>query len=546
MQVYKQLVKTFLSSTDVDSPRQKNQKLFYAILGFISVCFIMIPCCLLVGYLSYALALGLNGSGVGVTFLTHFIALFSVAFGISVILNVFYFSGDLPMVLPLPIPPYKLIAAKFTAAYVSESVMQFMILIAIFVGYMIGAGFGVMPIIAGVIGFITIPVAPLTYCGILCIILMGLTKWIRNKEHVRRLGMIFALFIVVAALSMVGLLKDVDFNGFAESLASGGVAFMNVMNVVFVGNFLLGKALEGSIISLLLYLLYHLFIVSLFLVIADKLYIKGVVGILSGGDGASKKRSVKGMKLRTPIKSYLVKEFRTLFRTPAFFLNCVVVNLLWPLLIYVVYVMNKESSAFDKFWVLYQTGNEGVRWVVVLAVFGLSVLLTAMNSLGSSAITREGKYYYAMKYLPISYKKQLHMKALVSIIISSVFVFAYIIALSIVLNVDNAVSWYYLLLSFMEIVFTTYFGLYLDTINPRLNWDDELNALRGNTNVFFNMAYAILIAGAFAGVAYALYRFTNIPLVAMEMVLLVVALVGDVFMVNLCIKKGSENIKEMY
>ena len=151
MQVYRKLVKTFLSSTDVDSPRQKNQKLFYAILGFISVCFIMVPCCLLVGYLSYALALGLNGSGIGVTFLTHFIALFSVAFGISVILNVFYFSGDLPMVLPLPIPPYKLIAAKFTAAYMAESVMQFMILIAIFIGYMIGAGFGVMPIITGII-----------------------------------------------------------------------------------------------------------------------------------------------------------------------------------------------------------------------------------------------------------------------------------------------------------------------------------------------------------------------------------------------------------
>ena len=546
MQVYKQLVKTFLSSTDVDSPRQKNQKLFYAILGFISVCFIMVPCCLLVGYLSYALALGLGGSGIGVTFLTHFIALFSVAFGISVILNVFYFSGDLPMVLPLPIKPYKLIAAKFTAAYVSESVMQFMILIAIFIGYMIGAGIGVMPVITGIIGFATIPVAPLTYCGILCIVLMGLTKWIRNKEHVRRLGMIFALFIVVAALSMVGLLKDVDFDGFAEALGAGGVGFMNIMNIIFVGNYLLGKALEGSIVSLLLYILYHVFIVSLFLIIADKLYIKGVVGILSGGDGASKKRNARTMKTKTPARSYLAKEFKTLFRTPAFFLNCVVVNLLWPLLIYVVYVMNSESQAFDKFWILYQTGNEGARWVVVLTVFGISVLLTAMNSLGSSAITREGKYYYAMKYLPISYKTQLHMKALVSIIISAFFCFIYIIALSIVLDIANAVSWYYLLLSLLEIIFTTYFGLYLDTINPRLNWDDELNALRGNTNVFFNMAYAILIAGAFAALAYALYVFTTIPLLFMELILIVVTIIADVIMVKICVNKGTLNIKEMY
>jgi hypothetical protein len=114
------------------------------------------------------------------------------------------------------------------------------------------------------------------------------------------------------------------------------------------------------------------------------------------------------------------------------------------------------------------------------------------------------------------------------------------------LNVDNAVSWYYLILSFAEIIFTTYFGLYLDTINPRLNWDDELNALRGNTNVFFNMAYAIMIAGAFAEIAYMLYVFTTIPLLAMEMILLVVTIVADILMVNICIKKGSENIEEMY
>nr|MCR4716221.1 hypothetical protein [Lachnospiraceae bacterium] len=343
MKVYKQLVKTFLTSTDVENPKQKNQKAFYTVLGIISVCFIMVPCCFLVGYLTYALSFGMQGSPAGVTFLVHFIGLFSVAFGISVILNVFYFAGDIPIVLPLPIPAYKLIAAKFTAAYISESVMQFMILISIVVGYMIGAGFSLWKLIVGVIGVFTIPIAPLTYCGILCIVLMGLTKWIRNKEHVRRLMMVFALIIVIVSLSMVGLLKEVDFDGFADALSNGGIAFMNVMNVVFPGNYWFGEALNGSVVAFLLYIGYHIFILALFLVVAQAFYLKGVIAIMSGGDGAKKAKN-KTMKERTVAKSYLLKEFRTLFRTPAFVLNCFFVNLLWPLLFYVIYSMQSDSS----------------------------------------------------------------------------------------------------------------------------------------------------------------------------------------------------------
>ncbi len=545
MRVYKQLVKTFLTSTEVENPRQKNQKAFYTVLGIISVCFIMIPCVLLVGYLTYALSFGLDKSPVGVTFLIHFIALFSVAFGISVILNVFYFAGDIPLVLPLPIPAHKIIAAKFTAAYISESVMQFMVLVAIAVGYMLGAGFSLWRVIVGAIGVITIPIAPLTYCGILCIVLMGVTRFIRNKTHVRRFMMFFALIIVVVSLSMVGLLKEVDFEGFANELNSGGLLFMNIMNIVFPGNYWFGEALSGSYTALLFYVLYHVFLLALFLVVAQTLYLKGVVAILSGGDGVRSGKH-KAMKARKPERSYLIKELRTLLRTPAFVLNCVFVNFLWPLLFYVVYTMQSGSSAMLKFKALYQTGNEGTRWLVTLAVVSVTALLTAMNSLGSSGITREGKYYYAMKYLPISYAKQLHIKAFVSILISTSFVWLYIVAASIAFDIDNAVSWYYMLVSLLVIVYITYRGLYLDTVNPKLNWDDELNALRGNVNVFFNMADAMLNAAILVLVFYYFYEFTKIPLTAIQLMLAVVLLFADYIIIQFTIKRGTANIEELY
>ena len=58
-----------------------------------------------------------------------------MVFGIHVILNVFYFSGDNAYILPLPISPGKVIAAKFTAALVNESVMQWIVLFSAVIGF---------------------------------------------------------------------------------------------------------------------------------------------------------------------------------------------------------------------------------------------------------------------------------------------------------------------------------------------------------------------------------------------------------------------------
>ncbi len=546
MKVYKQLVNTFLRSEDMDAPKQKKQKLFYALMGIISIVFIMIPCCALVGYLSYAFALALFGNSAGTLFVIHFISLFSVVFGINVILNVFYFAGDIEFILPLPIQPYKVIAAKFTTAYFAESVMQFIILLSAMVGYFIAAGGNILTVLYALVGVVTLPVAPLAYCGIICVVLMGLTKWIRNKEHVRKLSMIFTLIVIAAGVSCINLLKDVDMEGVANALMEGRVAFVNVMSVVFPTNALLVKSVEtGSILQFLLYILINVAVVGLFLVLAQFLYYRGVLGMSSAGGASKSGRKKRRIKARKPEVSYFFKECKVLFRTPAFFLNCIVINVLWPVLLYVIYAMQSDGGIIEHYIVMYHMGNETMKWGAVLIVLAVSVLLTAANSIASSAITREGKQYYVMKYLPVNYKKQLHIKAFLSILVSGAFVWLYIIVCSVVLDVSNATCWYYMLISILQVVFITYFGIYLDTINPKLAWDDELNALRGNTNVFFNMAYAMMISIAFAVVMLLLFMFTKLTLIILENALVLVLVAANVIMIRIVERKGVENLKEL-
>ena len=87
-----------------------------------------------------------------------------------------------------------------------------------------------------------------------------------------------------------------------------------------------------------------------------------------------------------------------------------------------------------------------------------------------------------MKYIPVEYKTQLNIKALISIIISFGFNFIYLLIICYFLEATFMDFIVFTVVSLLSCIFFTYLGIYLDTVNPKLVWEDELNALRGNEN----------------------------------------------------------------
>ena len=545
MKVYRQLVRTFMRSGEMEEPKQKKQKLFYVLLGAIAVLFVMIPCCLLVGYITYGFTLGLSGSAAGFLLMVHFVSLFSIVFGIHVILNVFYYAGDIPAILPLPIAPRTLIAAKFTAAYWNETVMQMLLLISAFIGFFAAAQEKWWMYPVAIAGILTLPLAPLLYCGVICIVMMAFVRRMRNKNTARKLSMCIVLVVMVLAVMGLGLLNGIDLQNFTQQLADSKVTFVNVMNYLFPTNWLFIKAMQSQQIGwFLLYLLANAAGIAIFLWLAQKWYMRGVLGMLEAQTGSRKVRhQKKRKKAAKPWVAYLKKEWKVLWRTPAFFTNCLIINALWPILLYVIYIMQKDSQLLQEYYLSYTLGNEGIQWLTTLFLLVFTVLVTAANSIASTGITREGRNYTFMKQIPVSYPVQLNVKAGISIIVSGGVMLIYIIALSVFLEIRNEVAWFYIVISLLEVIFITYFGLYLDTINPKLFWDDELNALRGNANVFFNMAYAMIISAIFTVAMVLFYYFTQIPLRAMEVILMFVLIVADAIMYRICITKGQKNVE---
>ena len=140
---------------------------------------------------------------------------------------------------------------------------------------------------------------------------------------------------------------------------------------------------------------------------------------------------------------------------------------------------------------------------------------------------------------------QINVKALVSIIISGSGMLLYVIAAGIFLNMGIKLMLLCCVISLLSVVFTSYFGIFMDSVNPKLVWDSELNALRGNYNIFFNLAVAILIEAAVCAGAYLTFRFTAVGSLMIIILLLILLMVLTAVSYLLCSTKAVKNIDRL-
>lgn len=553
MKMYLNLVHALIAGVEPSSEEKSYNKIFYTIMGFIAMFGIMLPMAFFVGVIIYYTTGALNQYGTSenaIELFLHLISIFSFVFGLNVIFSVFYFSGDIESLLPLPLKPYQIIASKFTAALISESIMEFLVIIAALAGYIIAAGLPLYSWLTAVFGMITLPIIPLIYCGIICMLVMFFTRFIRNKDTVNKFTGILT-FAVIGGIIFAVSQSGFNSEELIKAISTHDNAILTVMNIIFPQVPFIVNAINGGISLLInfpLYILVNAAAIAVFMLAAQFLYFPSVVG-LSGGSPSSKHKTassiISKMKQHRPTLTYLKKEFRILVRTPAYFMNCVLINLIWPVFIYLIAVLQGQTNFMDDFIYGIHSGKEETVLLFILGVSAASVLVTSLNCIASSALTREGKHFSFIKYIPISYTAQLNIKALVSIIISGTGMIIYVTAACIWLNTGIKFILFNCLISLLSVSFSSYFGIFMDSVNPKLIWEDELNALRGNYNIFFNMAVSILLEAIICVGSYFIFKYTEIGAFMMIIILFAILMILNVISYILCNNIAVKNIEKL-
>ena len=409
MKNFSTLLKMISRNNDMEMPEHGEKAKGYKVMGYIAMGCIMIPCCVVVGFIVYIMTAALmeaGGQTEGLNLVIQLMSVFGVIFSIMVIFNLLYFSSDLDHLLPLPVRPAELVAAKFTHAYFAESVMEFMVLFCGFIGYFVAAEIRPVSVITSIIGVFLLPVLPLVYCGI------------------------FSL-IVMAFLSKAKLLKNVDF-------------MVGLAMVVFAGLFIWSFAQMDS------------------------------------------------------------------------------VNIRWPILVVALIKIPATADSIRGFRATFEKGFFLSDVLVLIAVTAIAFFATAMNSIASTAFTREGSHISFIKHIPMAYRTQIRVKVWISLVFSGVTVAISTVILGIYMDCSFIDSVYYVIIGILCVAICTYTGILLDSTHPKIDWEDEYGALRGNLNAFFNMAIAIAAAIVFCGAGYLLFRFTRIPSIAVYILYLMI------------------------
>ena len=229
---YLSLVKVFIRSLSMTKPSTKQQMIVTKILLALVSLFIILPFVVVSGLFIYTVTNSLveyNYETIGLEFMCILLCVFTFIFSFNVILNELYFTGDIENLLPLPLKPREIVGAKIASIFCAESLVQLLVIFFSVIGFFFALGLSFKNFLLGILGMITLPMIPIIYCSIISLLIMSFTRFIKNKETIRKVGLVFVLAVLMLFVYFLGALQNFDLELYIEGFVNGDQTFLHVM-----------------------------------------------------------------------------------------------------------------------------------------------------------------------------------------------------------------------------------------------------------------------------------------------------------------------------
>ncbi len=464
-------------------------------------------------YISNEIIKALVSSGYPEVFLSIYflvLAIFIMFQTILVCTNIFYFSKDIELILPFPIKPVNLLIAKFNTLictlYVSEAI------------------FGIIPIciygilthstllfyIYAVLIFIFFPVFLALVLSIIMMFVMKISKFIKNKEIFQTIiTLLLVTSIFIVEYNVINNIfiqnKEIEIVENNFQIADKLIEFNNKIetsNKLFLVINPAVKVLKNSnlqnIFEIIKIILIDFITFIIFIFIGKKTYLKDILKNTSYLIKTSNKRInlYKKCKKNIIFKAYIKKEIKNLFRNSMVFMQCVypmIISLITVIIISII-LLPKLNEVLNNPDIKQLIGNlEFDLSIVYIILSGIQVLFM-ISPASLTSISRDGKNASFMKYIPISYFRQILYKGLPQIFINSISV---IIIVGILYYAFHSIGIVNVLLVFISSMIlnalNSYSMIIVDLLNPKLEWDSEYEILKQNNNRYFQYAFTVIV-----------------------------------------------------
>ena len=415
-------------------------------------------------------------------------------------INLLYFSKDTDSILTLPLKPYQIILARTNVMLILEIAVNMLIGLVPLVIYGIKLNCNALYYISVVIGLILLPVLPVIIISLISMVIMSFSKITKNKNKFQLFTTLIMLALVVAF--SIGITKidseTMTDEQMAQTLTSAG-GFTQMLKTYFpTFGFLSDSVHSNNILTILLETVKTVLVtfagVIIYLLCAQKLYFKGLIGSLYSGEKTKKGKIKINAKTGKLGFTYVLKELKILVRNPVYLVQCVLPALIFPVLfIGLIFILpEEETSGITNALSMMLEFNKPLILMGLVAAMQFFAMFIYVSI---TAISREGKNATFIKYIPVPLYKQYIYKIIPNILMN---IFSTVIVLGIVrylLSISITDLIIVFAVSILMNISLSMLCLIMDLKRPKLQWNTEYAVVKQNMNLIFPMIFGTINIG---------------------------------------------------
>ncbi len=428
--------------------------------------------------------------------------------GFMTALSTYYLNNMELQLLSMPIRPRALFGAKFTAVYVSEAAFSLFFMAITMVVFGIKESPHPLFYAWGTIAALLLPLPVLAVSYALQIPLLSAARFMRNKKLIMIIGGVLGISL--------GLLFNVYFQGmmmkFQDPAAlAGSVAspdsFVTRIGSAYPPALLAWKAMSapasaGAFVSVLALIAVCIAGPALVVLLLSGAYAKSLVGfneshIRKLTRAGAERFIVRRIRSGSVFLAMVKREVTMMNREPMYLLNGPFIIILLPVIVSVMLLVNGDAMLADPDMAGISALIGGGFGSVLAALVG--TFMGSSTSIACTAVSRDAKALPFIKSLPVKAGTYMLAKFAHALIFG---VFGSVVGVGLigkVLGLDVVGIAAGLAVSLSLSTLLNMGGLWLDTANPRLDWDNPIAAMKQNPNAVIAIFGTMGLA---AGVGY--------------------------------------------
>lgn len=443
-------------------------------------------------------------------------------FGFASVASSYYTGNCEEMLLTLPITPGQLFTGKFAVAFVSDAIFGLLIFAISSGVYGYNEGLLTNPLFY--IGFIVCALAfsvtAVFVIYFLFILVLYLIPPLRSKKILTVIATIFIIvfsaFYGMANSIVTSMMSDADFamerlGGTVEKISEVG------KNIPFIMYF--SKALEGKILPILILAAITALILFVLVPLAGNMYVKTLNGfsdVKTKKISASKAEEVitKDVRSVSVFHAVFVRDFRSIIREPAFFSNGPLFVFIFPVIMLFSFAIGFISAGESVSEILYFLQEKlmeldadqilKLKYNITLGGAAYTVFSGTFANVATTSFSREGKSLYDLKAMPIQNEIIIKAKfwhAMLYVGFACVISIIVLIAADLFIGLPFSFSDYFEMCFMMVITsgsistLLIFVDMFVDTINPKLQWENPMAATKQNMNVLLSMLITMVSCG---------------------------------------------------